>query len=171
MTRLVHAGTAALALAFLSLIAPSSAAARGECSFSIDFTASPGLTMTPSTGTYTSGGPTGTIICLGTIDGQQITGPGRLGFEGTYGEEDRGNTCAAGTGRGTLTIKVPTRDGVKRLSGHWRFEFLGAAATLTSRFFSGTFTFLPTAGDCLTAPVSSGMALGQGQLRDRAGGS
>lgn len=77
MTRLVHAGTAALALATLSLIAPSRAAARGLCAFSIDFTASPGISTTPSTGIYTFRGPTGTISCLGTIDGHWITGPGR----------------------------------------------------------------------------------------------
>src|SRR5207245_2369082 len=41
------------------------------CRFEVDATLSPGLSRTPNSGTFTSGGETGTISCDGAVNGEQ----------------------------------------------------------------------------------------------------
>ena len=50
-----------------------------QCTFEYDLVASPGLLTTPSSGTITTNGETGTFDCNGPVNGQQPTGGGTSG--------------------------------------------------------------------------------------------
>ena len=63
---------------------PGSADTRTHCTFTSAITLTPGLSIVPSSGTFTSGGETGTVSCDGPVRGIVPTGPGTLGVEGRY---------------------------------------------------------------------------------------
>src|SRR5262245_53745458 len=77
----------------------SSPAAAGEqpthCDWSDTGLVEPGFTLERRTGTYSTGGETGTITCDGPIEGRMPSGPGTIGFEATYGT-DGGASCQSG---------------------------------------------------------------------------
>ena len=114
---------------------------------------SPGFSLTPSTGTYGSGGETGTISCLGSLDGHRVTGRGTFGFEGVYTGD-----CFGNTGSGTYSFTVPTEAGSKHFTGSYserRTGFNGSIqASQPGGHFQGAFLVLPQKGDCLTSPVT-----------------
>src|SRR4051794_23774214 len=69
--------------------APGSAnGQKTQCTFASTITLGPGLSVVPSTGTFSSGGETGTVTCDGPVRGIVPTGPGTLGVEGRYGTKD-----------------------------------------------------------------------------------
>src|SRR5438132_13216487 len=80
------------------------------CRFEVDATLTPGLSRTTSSGTFTSGGETGTISCDGAVNGEQPAGAGTLGTDGRYGLGGRGDGCRSGrsTGHGANKFTVPT---------------------------------------------------------------
>lgn len=127
--------------------------ASATCTFIFPNRLTPGFTLTFSTGTYGSGGETGTITCLGTLDGYRVTGPGTFGFEGVY----TGN-CFGNTGSGTYSFTVPTEVGAKHFTGTYterRTGFNGPIqASQPGGRFEGFFFVSPQKGDCLTAPVT-----------------
>jgi hypothetical protein len=108
--------SATLVLLFsLVPIAPTRAAgSETKCVWAHDVLVSPGLSTTPSSGSWTSRGPqgeTGTISCDGPINGKTPTGPGVLEARGRYGTQD-GDTCqSGGEGDGLWSLTFPTADG------------------------------------------------------------
>src|SRR5437879_9886367 len=91
------------------------APARTHCTFTAAIALVPGLSVVPSSGTFSSGGETGTVSCDGPVRGIVPTGPGTLGVEGRYGTKDP-DTCFGGEGEGRFSFTFPTR--------HWRGEAL-----------------------------------------------
>jgi hypothetical protein len=61
---------------------PSPSWGGAACTFAADFRVLPGFSTTPSRGSFTTGGETGTADCVGMVFGQQILGAGTFGFEG-----------------------------------------------------------------------------------------
>ncbi|HYT38233.1 MAG TPA: hypothetical protein VEN99_01915, partial [Acidimicrobiia bacterium] len=55
------------------------------CAFEVDVSLSPGLSRSPSSGTFGSKGESGTLDCQGNVGGQPATGRGTFGAEGHYG--------------------------------------------------------------------------------------
>ena len=109
--------------------------------------------MTSSTGSYGTAGEAGTMICLGSLDGDRVTGPGTFGFEGTYTGD-----CFGNVGSGTYSFTVPTETGPKRFTGSYterRSGFNGPVeASQAEGRFRGVFVVLPQEGDCISSPVT-----------------
>ena len=106
--------TLGLLLAFVPVAPSRAATSETKCVWAHDVFASPGLSTSPTSGSWTSKGPegeTGTITCDGPVNGKQPTGPGILEARGRYGTQD-GDTCqTGGEGDGVWSLTFPTADG------------------------------------------------------------
>src|SRR5262245_46438402 len=161
-------------LAGLGLVAlPAVADDSGTpCTFEVDMTLSPGLSRTPSSGTFDSKGETGSLDCRGNVGGKPATGRGRFGAEGRYGLEGAGDSCRskAGRGDGTAHLTVPVEGGSEHVDDPftltYRLDGRSVVGEITGRRFSGTFDVTRADGDCLWRPVTSIRIEGQGHLRD-----
>lgn len=162
-------------LAFAGSFAPVRTATAQEsthCSFVKEVVISPGFSMKPTSGTFTTNGENGTIECDGPVDGKQPSGVGSMGTEGRYGTEGP-DTCTSGTeGVGVDSVTVPTVDGPVKLLGE--YTFTGGdppkkghgviSGQFTGERFSGTFEAMPLKGDCVTSPVTVLRVVGEGIL-------
>ncbi|MBI4727928.1 MAG: hypothetical protein HY775_00255 [Acidobacteria bacterium] len=155
---------ASLVVALLALplaVAPAHALQASACEFSFVVTISPGTGVTPNKGTI-SAPLGGSITCVG-----EVSGTGQVGIEGTYGATTPGggDTCALGSGGGTLTIKI----GTTAKSGAFSFHRAGAAGAFTGLIegmgnLRGGFAFQPTTGDCVQTKVTKANVTGVGVL-------
>lgn len=157
----------AFALAF-GVAAPIQAAEGTRCTFDFVISFSPGISMSPTTGTHTGTGP---VTCDGLVNGQQPTGAGTLSDDGRYGTKDP-DTCSGGEGDGFDTIKLPTAGGTETIISEYTYTNgdsvpthggLGAGQ-FKGTHFTGTFEFTPLEGDCITAPVTKARVFGEGVL-------
>jgi hypothetical protein len=145
---------------------PRAASAQNDLACRVNFTAnfSPGLSMVPSSGSVTSGGEAGTINCEGEINGQRVTAGGPFGFDGRFGTgllgTGQGDTCLGGSGTGTYTATVQTTGGPVRFSEAITFTYVSTTLTaggegeVKGPNTTGTFTYRPTAGDCVGTPIT-----------------
>ncbi len=140
----------ALAMILAGATAPAEAQQGTKCTGTFDVSLSPGIGSEPSSGSFNSGGETGTISCDG-------GGKGTAGVDGRYGTKD-GDTCSdGGEGWGVQSFTM----GKDNLKNSITFEFGGLSGglvngTFDGDHFSGTFTFTPTKGDCVTTPATEG---------------
>lgn len=139
-----------------------------QCFFEFTLTLNPGLTATPSTGTLSTGGETGSIACYGPVRGAMPSGVGTMGVEGTYGVAG-GDSCAGGVASGTGAFTVPTPAGPKRMEGPFVVNYYSsgvgyftAAVDGGTSNFSGAVEFSPVAGDCINSPMTTIRVVGQG---------
>src|SRR5262245_6165628 len=102
--------------------AAGAADTQTHCTFSTTVTLAPGLSVAPSSGTFTSGGETGTVSCDGPVRGIVPTGPGTLGVVGRYGTKDP-STCFGGQGEGRFSFTFPTATGVGKRSNVFTFSY------------------------------------------------
>lgn len=145
---------------FLPMLMAWPAHAQGgtaaDCLISIPVHFSPGVTMSPVSGTETTGGETGSIACSGTFDGHRVTGTGTFGYEGVF----TGITCLFDTAplSGSYSFTVPTDAGSLHFAGSIsdariflldRFELSQSGASLT-----GTAAIVPATGTCLVSPAT-----------------
>jgi hypothetical protein len=153
-----HRIVAALAgMTAVALLGATSAQAGGEtsalCAPSIPLTITPGFSPTPSSGSLTSHGETGSLVCTGTIGGQLVTGPGTVGLDETYAGAD----CLGHVGTGTATLTLPTTGGVLHMSGAATSHRTALALVAEVRFpgatFNGVGAALPTQGTCFLTPL------------------
>lgn len=127
------------------------------CTFTTHVTISPGAGTTPTAGTFTTGGETGTVDCQG-----DLTGSGTIGYVGTYGDLLQADTCAHGEGSGTFSYTV----GSRHISGPFHYVRAAVAGifggpTTDGGTYGGTFQFAPDEGqDCLTS-VTGATVTGQ----------
>jgi hypothetical protein len=160
--RRLRAALAAIALvASLALVParPSAAAATAEpaapaasqavCVAQWVDTLNPGISLTQSTVTFTSNGPTGTITCVGSVRGHAVTGPGTFGEQGTIS-----GTCASGSGEAIFVMTIPTEGGPATLVVPAVFTTVGTVGLRPTGTFPGGFVAVPTQGDCVTTPVT-----------------
>jgi len=149
-------------------------AARGTegipCTAEVDLTVAPGLSNSPSSGTWTTNGETGTITCTGRLGGYEVTGPGTIGGHGRYGVNDPAS-CRGGDADGPQFFSIPTSGGIQHIrndhfvtygplkgDGPYGGEFRGPR-------FSGTFQARPVEGDCVTAPITKAHFAVKGTMR------
>lgn len=119
------------------------------CSFAFtDGSISPGVTASSSTAADWRAGPV-TLLCIGTVDGQPITGPAVISEYGTLE-----GTCAEGKGMGWQHASLPTPQGTVRIENPAPFWWKAGAGALEGPRMRGTFVFWPTAGNCFTEPVT-----------------
>jgi hypothetical protein len=173
--RLRAVALASLLLVALAVMAAGAGAAgkptTAACTLTAKVTLSPGISQTPSGGTFNS--TSGGITCRGTVAGASATGAsGSLSFSGNYGP---GDTCATGKGTGTFSATVPTKSGTKSVTGSFKLTRAGAAGTFQGAVsdgagdtanINGGFTFVPqNGGTCATKPVTSANVNGAASLK------
>ena len=165
MRNRISALSVALALLCLGATMPSRAtiarAAQGgaTCSFNYDDgVISPGIMAAQTSSASWSAGPA-PLLCGGSIDGQEITGPGEVREYGTLQ-----GSCGQGSGSGWQIGTVPTAKGMVRFENPVTFQWLGPAGPYSGPRLQGTFQFWPMAGDCVTRPVTRYGQLTQGTL-------
>ncbi|HKN39087.1 MAG TPA: hypothetical protein VJ456_08275 [Acidimicrobiia bacterium] len=160
----------ALLLPLTVLVAtPARAQGGAVCTFAADFKVLPGFSSTPSRGTFTTGGETGTVDCVGLVFGQEVLGAGTFGFEGEYGTgPSGGDTCSDGQGRGTFSMHVPTSLGRVHAQGTFTEAFVGNGGQFVGQGpvmeISCLYEFRPTQGDCVTTPARAETMTGQGGI-------
>ncbi len=146
---------------------PATSAPAPTCTFSGDLVLDPGLSGTPSSGTFESApGEDGRYRC------SYRYGPAKTGSAGTrgwYGTVD-GDSCAAGgEGEGTLRLG----EGGSGAGGDNDFTFTYspfsedgvATGEFHSERFNGTLTLTAEDGDCALAPVTRIRLEGEGTLQ------
>jgi hypothetical protein len=140
-------------------IPPAHATADGHCVAYGELSFSPGLSTTPSSGSGTTGGHTGTTKCDGMINGFRPTGAGIRAEDLLYGL-DGPDTCDSGTdGNYEISFTVPTNGGIQHVTDRGVFQAGGLEnGIITVKFqgerMHGTVQFVPLEGDCVTAPIS-----------------
>lgn len=157
--RLATIGMAGLLLAVPMVTEEATAESGTVCKARADFTFSPGFVREGNTGTWTTGGETGTVTCDGPVNGKTPTGPGTYGASGKYGTEDP-DDCSNAEGVYQNSITIPTADGPQRVTneGDWTAgAFQGGGAfggTFTGKTADGSFESTPKEGDCVTKPLT-----------------
>jgi hypothetical protein len=178
-------GTALVAAVAWILAGMAVAGAEAEqatpCRFTAEFDLDPGLSLAPTSGTFTSGGETGAITCSGAVDGRRVTGPGTFGADGNYGTADGDSCLSGGEGSAVQSFTLTTGEGPMPVRNAITFTYQpvpgmpGAAtapAVASGRFegrrFSGTFDVILLKGDCVTSPVTRVRLDGRGVVRSPA---
>jgi hypothetical protein len=131
-----------------------------ECFIDKDDTISPGLSVTPSSGTFATAAE-GVIECHGPVNGHKPTGDGTYSEVGRYGTKDPDTCQRGGEGDARFVITIPTDGGNQRFAAPFTFTY-GEPSTrggvVAGRFegdgFHGTFDLTPKEGDCVTKPVT-----------------
>jgi hypothetical protein len=167
----------------VALLGPSAATpvARADdsgtpCAFEVDVSLSPGLSRSPSSGTFDSKGESGTLDCRGNVGGQPATGRGTFGAEGHYGTAGDGDSCQSreGRGDGTAHFTIPVEGGTQHVDDPftmtYRVDGRSVVGEITGQRFTGTFDVTEANGDCLWHPVTRIRIKGRGHLRDEAPG-
>jgi hypothetical protein len=131
-----------------------------ECFIDKDDVLSPGLSLSPSSGTAVTPEP-GIIECHGKVNGAAPSGDGTVTEVARYGTKDPDTCTSGGEGDGKFDISIPTSAGVQTFSAVFTFTY-GEPSTrggvvagkLSGKGFHGTFDATPKKGDCVTAPVT-----------------
>jgi hypothetical protein len=152
-------------------VVAAGAASEAQCAFALDVTLSPGLSYQASSGTLTTGGPTGTEDCTGPVNGHEVTGPAVFSNDGRYGTRHP-DSCAAGLlgdGEGTAVEyrTFPTAAGDQHVTDRFTFHYGQpstkggvVSGTFEGDHCSGTFELTPTEGDCVTKPITKAHVTG-----------
>jgi hypothetical protein len=137
---------------------PARAANETRCVAYGELTFAPGLSTTPSSGTFTTDGYTGTTTCDGPINGYQPTAAGIRGEEGRYGVSHP-STCDSGTdGDYKISFNIPTTGGEQQVTDTGVFSAGGLEhGFVTVKFqgdrMHGTVQLVPVEGNCVTGPI------------------
>ncbi|MGH8993903.1 MAG: hypothetical protein ACRDYV_01810 [Acidimicrobiia bacterium] len=138
---------------------PALASDDGHCVASGELSFSPGLSTTPTSGSGTTDGYTGTTNCDGMINGFRPTGVGVRAEDILYGL-DGPDTCDSGTdGTYVISFKVPTDGGVQQVTDRGVFQAGGLengfiTVTFQGERMHGTVQIVPLEGDCVTTPIT-----------------
>ena len=147
-----------LAIASVAVV-PAVAQQEGtRCTAEYVANLSPGIGSEPVSGVFHSDGEDGTIDCQGR--------KGTLGGDGRYGTKDPDTCTSGGEGWGVNSFTIDGRT----VKNTFTMEYGGISGGLvTGRFegdrMSGTFTFTPIDGDCVTKPATSGRVQIDGLLK------
>jgi hypothetical protein len=135
--------------------APAGAAPATDavCTNVLTVDITPGWRLAPGPGIGSSHGETGTQVCIGTLYGHRITGPGTVGVE-----EHITGSCLSDTSAGTVSVTLPTTAGIVHLAGALQAHRLGLVQFVDIAFPDARFTGMgpgaPTRGDCLLRPIT-----------------
>jgi hypothetical protein len=142
---------------------PAQAAeARTPCTAEWDIKITPGLGLTPGHGSYGTDGQSGILTCRGSVAGRHVTGPGRWGVSGTYGTAEEADDCFGVHGPIEFTFTIPTEGGPQQGKTLGSFDYgprYGRPPTggvMRTARASGSYSFTPLQGDCITSPLTVG---------------
>jgi hypothetical protein len=111
---------------------------------------SPGVGLAPNRVTFVN--HDAALICVGSVAGSLVTGPGAFSEEGVLE-----GTCLTGTGSATFSVTVPTLAGPATLRNvPFRMSTgLGFGFKYSDSFLGPlAFVFVPTKGNCVTSAVT-----------------
>jgi hypothetical protein len=151
--KMLKFGLATLVLLVLMPASPANAdtGSLASCSGSWNVSFSRGVGLIPGESSFTTNGPTGTINCLGTVEGYPTTGPCTFAKQGRFE-----GSVLAGKGDGTISVHCPTTEGPKNVN--FAFTMVtgpGLGFKFGESLFGPlTFVFHPTEGDGVTSPVT-----------------
>jgi hypothetical protein len=156
------------ALVAVAALAPSAAQAAGStsalCVNRLTLTISPGFSLIPTSGTETTNGDVGAILCVGAIRGHRITGPGSIGVDTTY----VASGCLSEFSSGVVRVTIPTTAGPERIDGALTVRRTALAVSVTVNAtdtrFSGIGVAVPTVGACLLTPLQHALIIIAGSL-------
>lgn len=96
--------------------------------------------------------------CVGSVRGSRVTGAGPLAQAGRIE-----GTAVSGTGAGTTSVNIPTATGRKSVTFHDEFVYGPGIGVKYSSALLGPwiFTFVPTEGDGIAAPVTEITVVGE----------
>ena len=146
----------------LGLMAPDGVQAQQKptkCEARFDLDLSPGFWRDGNSGTLTTNGKTGKVVCDGPVNGKNPTGPGTFEGSGRYGTKDP-DTCTNAEGVYQNSMTIPTADGEETVAnkGDWvAGTFKGGGAfggEFTGETGDGTFEAVPKQGDCVNSPMT-----------------
>ena len=157
-------GAVVLTIAALLTVPATPGQASGSsavCSFEFHVSFTPGLTLTWTNTHFSTGGQTGSILCLGTANGQELMGSGAIGVDGVGPAN-----CAADTPTLRLSLTLPTAGGAPTsVTGQMKATRIGLVITFAGDVFSATALGVPDPGACLALdPIRGGTVTGQGNL-------
>jgi hypothetical protein len=122
-----------------------------SCTAEADFTMTPGLSTSPSSGTFATVNP-GPLDCKGT--------KGTMAFSGKYGTKDPDSCSSGGEGTSTSTYKFAdgtvSDDAVEFTYGPFQGGALGGS--FKGAHSSGTFEVTSIEGDCVSKPITKAHA-------------
>ena len=151
-TRRIIAALIVAAWAVPGVSTPAGAESTESCTAEADFTITPGVGANPSSGTFTTGGDTGTLTCK--------SGKGTMGFSGKYGTKDPDSCGSGGEGTATDTYKFADgstlTDDVEFIYGAFQNGLVGGS--YKSARASGQFEVTPLEGDCVSKPITKAHA-------------
>jgi hypothetical protein len=111
------------------------------------------VTLISSSGPFSTGGETGSIIWVGTFYGHRVTGPGSFGDEGIYT-----GTCVLVHTSGRYLFTVPADAGPMHFVATYAANSIGLVARTDGSLPGARLTrvdiFVPTRGDCVTTPAT-----------------
>jgi hypothetical protein len=144
------------------------AASGTTCTVENPVNLTPGLSLVEgSSGTFDNQ-TRATVSCDGPVKGVTPTGPGKMLDKGAYGTADPDDCVHGGEGTGAYTLILPTADGTKSVVLPFTLEFSapstnGGLVAVHTRGdgFVGEFGAVPTAGDCVSAPVTTVLVKGE----------
>ena len=93
-----------------------------ECFIDKDDVLSPGVSLSPSSGSAVTPEP-GVIECHGKIYGAAPTGDGQVTEVARYGTKDPDTCTSGGEGDGKLDISIPTSAGIQTFSAVFTFTY------------------------------------------------
>ena len=141
--------------------APAHSADGIGCKVTVHVSLTPGLSVPPSSGTFTSTEPA-PVSCSGQINGHRVTCSGTFVENGRYGTSGPWTCQDEGDGDGQFTIVVPTEAGPQTVTRKYtlRFALLTppghlAGGTFSGTDFAGDYSAIPTDGDCIVRPVTA----------------
>jgi hypothetical protein len=142
---------AAVALLACFIVAATAGAAGKKtdaaCNLKINVAITPGISLTPTTGTFSGTG--GSFSCSGMIFGTVVksTQTGTLSIAGSYGPD----TCASGSGKGTFSASLAG----KSVKGSFTYKRAGTSGTFTGSATDGLGSTATVAGGFLFQPPTS----------------
>ncbi len=146
---------------------PAHANSGTTCVIENPVSLAPGVSLQGSSGTFESK-TLGTVKCDGPVNGVMPTGPGTFLDKGQYGTEDPDDCLGGGEGTGSYTMVFPTAKGKRTVMLPFTLEYAapstnGGLIGIHTRGdgWTGEFGGTPVEGDCVSAPVTKVLALGQ----------
>ena len=141
------------------------------CAFEADVSLSPGLSRSPSSGSFDTNGESGTLDCQGDVGGRPATGRGTFGAQGRYGTSGDGDSCQSreGRGDGTAHYTVPVEGGSRHVDDPFKLTYRvdgrSVVGEISGERFNGTFDVTSANGDCVWHAITKIHIKGKGHLR------
>jgi len=163
MPTFVALATTAPAVCGSLTFTPTASAGEGlHCRGEMSDTLAPGVALEPGPSDIHTAAP-GVLTCRGSWKGTPVTGHGSYTMAARFDDD---SSCAGGSARGIFRFVVETISGAQTIKAPFTFTFFELprrggllGGSFHSETFTGGFDVTPTAGNCVTEPVTADHAI------------